>query len=92
MPHPADMCCVRLCLCVCVCVCTMTDWLGMSMRCFVPALLLKGMTITEDKGFFVVKKIESSSILAHDQRIRVGDRILAINNKLLDGLSLPKAK
>ena len=70
----------------------MNEWLGIGMRCFLPTGFLKGMTIAEDKGFFVVKKIDSSSILAHDQRIRVGDRILAINNKLLDGLSLPKAK
>ena len=70
----------------------MNDWLGMSVRCFTPAVSLKGMTIAEDKGFFVVKKIDASSMLAYDQRIRVGDRILAINNKLLDGLPLQKAK
>ena len=46
----------------------------------------------EDKGFIVVKKIESGSALAKDGRIRVGDRILAINGKSVEGLSIAKVK
>lgn len=46
----------------------------------------------EDKGFIVVKKIDSGSVLAKDGRIRVGDRILAIDGKSVEGLSLPKVK
>ena len=52
----------------------------------------KGMSVTEDKGFIVVKKIENGSVLAKDGRIRVGDRILSINGKAVEGLSLPKVK
>ena len=52
----------------------------------------KGMTIMEDKGFIVVKKIDGSSVLGKDGRIRTGDRILAINGKSLDGLSMAKVK
>ena len=52
----------------------------------------KGMTVTEDKGFVVVKKIDNGSVLGKDGRIRVGDRILAINGKSVEGLSLAKVK
>ena len=52
----------------------------------------KGLAVMEDKGFIVVKKIESGSALAKDGRIRVGDRILAINGKSVEGLSIAKVK
>ena len=68
--------------------------------CLLPSHLLqyisvsscKGLTVTEDKGFIVVKKIESGSALAKDGRVRVGDRILAINGKSVEGLSIAKVK
>ena len=63
-----------------------------SSLCYVTVSNCKGMSVTEDKGFIVVKKIENGSVLAKDGRIRVGDRILSINGKAVEGLSLPKVK
>jgi C-terminal processing protease CtpA/Prc len=68
--------------------------------CLVPTTVLhdisvsscKGMAVMENKGYIVVKKIDGGSILAKDGRIRVGDRILAINGKSIEGLSLVKVR
>ena len=52
----------------------------------------KGMNLTEDKGLIFVKKIDSSSVLGRDGRIRVGDRIVSINGKTLEGLPISKVR
>lgn len=52
----------------------------------------KGLTLSEDKGFIVVKKIDGKSALGMDGRIRVGDQLLAINRKPVEGLTLSKVK
>ena len=53
-----------------------------------------GMSLTsEDKtGFISVKNVSSSGAVGKDGRIRIGDRIVAVNRKTLEGISLPKAK
>lgn len=52
----------------------------------------KGMSLMEDKGQVYVKKIESSSVLGRDGRIRAGDRVLSINGKSLEGMAFSKVK
>ena len=52
----------------------------------------KGMNLMEDKGLIFVKKIDGNSVLGRDGRIRVGDRILSINGKTLEGLSISKVR
>ena len=52
----------------------------------------KGMSLMEDKGLIFVKKIDSTSVLGRDGRIRAGDRILSINGKSLDGLAINKVR
>ena len=53
-----------------------------------------GMSLAADdkNACIVVKNVASNGAVRHDGRIRVGDRILKINGKSLDGVSLPKAK
>lgn len=46
----------------------------------------------EDKGLVYVKKIESTSVLKRDGRIKAGDRILSINGKSLEGMAFSKVK
>lgn len=52
----------------------------------------KGLALSEDKGMIVVKKVDSKSALGIDGRIRVGDQLLAINRKPVDGMTLSKVK
>ena len=52
----------------------------------------KGLSLSEDKGVIVVKKVDSKSALGMDGRIRVGDQLLAINRKPVDGMTLNKVK
>ena len=53
-----------------------------------------GMSLAADdkNACIVVKNVASNGAVRHDGRIRVGDRIIKINGKSLDGVSLPKAK
>lgn len=53
---------------------------------------LQGLSVLDDKGLFFVKKIDGNSFLAKDGRMRIGDRILAINGKSLENMTLTKVK
>ena len=46
----------------------------------------------EKNDWFVVRSVSSSGAVSKDGRIRVGDRLLAINAKHLEALGLPKVK
>ena len=53
-----------------------------------------GMSLAADdkNACIVVKNVASNGAVGRDGRIRVGDRIIKINGKSLDGVSLTKAK
>lgn len=53
-----------------------------------------GMNLASDdkNACIVVKNVASNGAVGRDGRIRVGDRIVTINGKSLDGVSLAKAK
>ena len=50
------------------------------------------LTLDESNNYIIVKSVSSSGAIGKDGRIRVGDRIDAINGKCLTGLSLVKVK